>query len=333
MISLPDVTYDVLMICTAEVLRKSIVTLHTAMWIVGKLEVANEACIEGCTQIDCYGDSVSSWDQAVALYFGTNTGEQMSYHDADKYCKYFGTCGENQEILEGTAQINYKVMDLYRMGQSMIVEGRCSELLSIKEQIETLMIVPNIQGTLRNIWKGHDNNMKGETAKIEKHRGEAIAYTLALLPLVHACSAADAELVYTTIFTADLNLESYQVVKDALEKNYDCLGVECSDVGGFTGKSAEGYMDFHLPCGVILEESSSSDEDQLQASMAKEETSSSKLGVGLGVGIPLGLALLGVIAWTATKRTKSEPIKGDSMTASDVEASEPSVKHPEKSIN
>ncbi len=365
------------------------------MWIVGKLELAQTKCSQGCTHTNCYNDSVSSWDQAVALYSGTNSGDSMPFQDANVNCKYFATCGENQEIAEGTAQINYKVMDLFRVGQSIIVEGNCHKLNAIKEQIETFMIVPNIQGTLRNIWKGYDRGEKGGTLEIEEHRSEAMAYALALLPLVYSCSTADAEIIHTTIANCDLNLEAYKSVKDALERNYDCLAVDCYDVGGFSGESGEGYMDFHPPCGIsdssLCDEdrlssdehlpssskdqlqsssadqmqsssedqmqsssedqmqlssgdpcgialSSSSDEDQssedlLQSSMAENHISSIKVRVGLGLGIPVALALFGVIVLSARGQSKSGESMVDSMTALDIEASEPSVKHPEKDIN
>ena len=261
-----------------EVIRKTIVTLHLAMWAVGKLEQAVETCTSGCTAMDCYEESVYSWDQAVAFYSGTNPGDKLPFHDADKYCKYFGTCGEDRELMEGTAQVNHKLMDYFKEGQTSIVNGDCQSALQMKEQIEALMTVPNIQGTLRNIWKGYENMEKGEVHKVEKHRGEAIAYTAALLPLVHDCNAKDAEIIHDYIFTADLDLDSYKAVKEALERNYECMKVQCADVGGFTGKESDEYKDFHIPCNVQ------------QAS-----SSPNAVKLGFGIGVAVGVAVLSLL--------------------------------------
>lgn len=160
-----------------------------------------------------------------------------------------GRGGKDQELVQGTAQVNHKVMDYFREGQRLLMSGQCEDARVEKERLENLMAVPNIQGVLRNIWKGHDNERKGELHKIEKHRGEAIAYNAALVPLVHACNAHDATILHDTIQEGPLTLKTYKLVKDIFERNFECMGVECSDVGGFTNKETK-YMDFHRPCGT-----------------------------------------------------------------------------------
>lgn len=214
------------------------------------MERALELCQTGCNNSPaCYEESVHLWDQAVAYYSGSGPKDKLAFSDADKYCKYYGTCGKDQELVEGTAQVNHKVMEYFRAGQSLLMNGKCEDARVEKEKLENLMAVPNIQGVLRNIWKGHDNHNKGQTNKIEKHRGEAIAYNAAVLPLVYACNPHDATVLHDSIQTGALNLETYKVVKDIFERNYECMGVGCADVGGFTNKGTA-YLDFHQPCGI-----------------------------------------------------------------------------------
>ena len=65
----------------------------------------------------------------------------------------------------------------------------------------------------------------------ETTQGMATAFGAAVLPLVHTCSKDSASLIHNDLAPGK-SMRSYFVVKDAFERNYDCLGIKCEDVGG-----------------------------------------------------------------------------------------------------
>merc|ERR1719191_675384 len=135
---------------------------------------------------------------------------------------------------------------LFPQGRDLLLEGKCSEVRPVVDEIVSIMTVPLVQGTLRYAWKtGHiggvDNKPSDQSAK---NSAEGSTFAAAVLPLVHACDAAAAKTVSdhmkfgaalydkTTGAFASGTKPDTLAVKAALEKTYTCLGITCTHVGG-----------------------------------------------------------------------------------------------------
>jgi len=73
----------------------------------------------------------------------------------------------------------------------------------------------------------------------------------AILPLVNECSAPNAQILYNDLRPGKGTTGSYEVIKAALERSYDCLGVFCEDVGGLMNLRGNGYLDGAEACGGV----------------------------------------------------------------------------------
>ena len=135
---------------------------------------------------------------------------------------------------------------MFPQGRDLLLEGRCSEVRAVVDQIVSLMTVPLVQGTLRYAYKagqtgGADNKKGDQTAK---NHAEGATFAQALLPLVHHCDAAAAKVVSDNM---KFDGQTFAVgggitgttpdtaaVKAALEKTYSCLGITCAQVGALS---------------------------------------------------------------------------------------------------
>ena len=133
---------------------------------------------------------------------------------------------------------------MFPQGRDLLLEGRCSEVRPVVDQIVSIMTVPLVQGTLRYAWKtgqigGVDNKPTDQSAK---NSAEGSTFAAAVLPLVHACDADQAKIVSdhmkfgAAVYGKDGAFASGSkpdtaAVKAALESTYDCLGITCAHVG------------------------------------------------------------------------------------------------------
>ena len=236
------------------------------MRVIGKMEDAITVCKlnsvdkngnkqdnVSCSPDDlgiCRYDAVDLWDQAVAYYAGSLTTAQsdsyfediendgvLLYSLANELCSYFGTCASETSTAPQQAAINRVVMDQFRSGQTSLLKGRCDRAASNMERIVSQMIVIVAQGLLFNAGKlsvGNFNHAR------EQHIAQALAatYAAALLPFVHDCNPAQAQVLYEfvqlPVLTSQVNRVDLEV-RWNLEWNYDCLGIKCKEVGWLEG--------------------------------------------------------------------------------------------------
>merc|ERR1719424_2401196 len=91
--------------------------------------------------------------------------------------------------VNGQAYANIKLFDLFSAGQHKLLTGKCSEVVGIKNEINTQMTIPLIQGALRYAYIV--GNMNGGS----KAKGEGTVFSAAVLPQVHAASASAAKTI------------------------------------------------------------------------------------------------------------------------------------------
>jgi len=207
------------------------------MYVIREMEDALRDCTVGCKK--CNDAPVHAWDEAWAFYAGSLEGSlgnpegKMLYRLAQKRCKNFGTCG-----IGGISDVNKQILNLFISGKKSLEEGRCSEVRPMISKIVNLMTVPLIQGTLRYAYKTAGK----ESAK---DKAEGIAFLGAFIPRLWNCSHEDADTVERLMgkhSPLKMESESFTMVREALERNYACMGVTCSQVGALLDEATGKYL-------------------------------------------------------------------------------------------
>ena len=128
----------------------------------------------------------------------------------------------------GESKQNVELMNLFQLGQRLLLVGKCDETVPVKDDIVKQMSVPLIQGTLRYAYKQATTT----PSKPMKEKGEGAIFAAAILPQVHACSPAHAKTVYDNMNVNYNGQVDFTAVKAAMEACYSSMGVTCADIGG-----------------------------------------------------------------------------------------------------
>lgn len=273
----------------AAAIKTATVVMSFWMHVVQGLYLAIDSCNSQHTT-----SALNYWDQAVAFYTGSMiTTEPESqgvllYSLAQVHCKTFGTCDLSSS---GMAKVNIAVFSEFQKGQENLQSAKCQGAMSNADSIVNWMKVPLIQGTLSSMYAMDFNNDARETT-----RAQGVAYAAAILPLLDQCGPKYAALVHRDMEVGNDSLGSFQVVKEALELQYDCLDITCEDVGGIVDLVNPGqYVKGAEPCGSLaLEEDEEGDEEEKDKN-AKSASSSKNVEVGLAIGLVLVLAVVLVL--------------------------------------
>lgn len=232
-----------------QIIKKGTAYMVVWMYVIREMEDALDDCKENCTIENCNDDPVHAWDEAVAFYTGSLEGEdgggsgKLAYALADKRCTNFKTCGEFGSETTGTSAVNLKMFDHFNIGQAKITQGKCSEARADKEAIETMMLVPLIQGTLRYAWKLDNEDYS------QKAEAEGAIFAAAVLPAVHACDTSAAKTISTNMVVGNQGTLDFIAVKRAFESTYECMGVNPAMVGGLYDAATGSYYAGAQPFG------------------------------------------------------------------------------------
>lgn len=197
------------------------------------------------TKVSCFFLS----KQGVAFYTGSQQGQAglsdgyLLYALANKRCENFKTCGVNGDAINGVAKVNQDIFREFQIGQQNLVNGNCPAARQQKERIAALMAVPLVQGTLRYAYLTDPNFYSNIS---EKANAEAAVFAASVLPIVNACSSADAEIIYENMAVGSPGTY-FSAVKAAFERNYDCMGISSKDVGGLFDSLNGNYMQSAAP--------------------------------------------------------------------------------------
>lgn len=233
----------------SEAIKKGTAYMAVWMYVLRQLEAALDDCANKCTGSDCNSNPVLAWDQGVAYYTGSLEGKdgsgtgQLIYHLADKRCVNFRTCGETAKHAEGTSQVNIEIFDHFRAGRLDLSNRLCEKARTRKERIAELMAVPLVQGTLRYAYVTD----KERNDVIERQEAEGAVFSASVLPIVHACNQNDAAIIWENMAVGS-GPSNFREVKKAFERNYACMGIKCSKVGGLFDSVTGVYFEGGSPC-------------------------------------------------------------------------------------
>jgi hypothetical protein len=277
-------------------------------YIIRELEESVQQCKNKCTVEGCTELGIHAIDSAAAFYFGSldngsDSSGRLMQHVADVECKEFKTCGSSGDSIKGTSKANYEVLEELQTMQHNITQRACTEARSRKDQIVRWMKVPLIQGTLRYAYLRHQN----QATSVDIATGAI--YAASIVPLVSGCSFTDAEIINNNMETTDRTTD-FSAVKGAFERQYSCLGVKCSDIGGYWDQSKKEYYDGAGMCNFDV----------------VTEASTPKENKGIQWGIIASLAVLLVISlymYQRRRKTKSKQ-KKNKARESDIDFSDSS---------
>jgi len=234
----------------SQLIKKGTSYISVWMYIVREMLDAVNDCNANCGTANCNDDHVNAWDEGVAFYVGSQakmaeSGGYFPWTLAEKRCANFGTCMGT----DGLSNVNSEIFEEFAKGKNLLMEKECDAVMGPTNRIIDLMTVPLIQGTLRYTYflgKQQDDR--------EAASAEMAVFAAAVLPRVHACSAADASTIYanTKAGTAPADVD-FDAVKLAFENNYDCLGITCADVGGLLAPDSDGFLPDAAPCGGVTD--------------------------------------------------------------------------------
>ena len=233
---------------TTETAQKGTAYMIVWMYVLREFEDALDDCKSGC--ISCNDDPVHAWDEGVAFYTGSSHGTDLYttqpgyliYSLANKRCENFKTCGEGGDSTSGNSKVNRDLFRLFEQGKRSLQGGRCLAARNRKNKIAKIMAVPAIQGTIRYAYiTGPGGNREPKAV------GEGAVFAAAVLPIVHACSPSDAQIIYDNMNVASTST-NFGVVKSAFERNYACMGITCAQVGGYYDKALQEYFPGAAPC-------------------------------------------------------------------------------------
>lgn len=225
------------------------------MHVIGLMESSLDSCNPGC--LGCNDESSHIWDEAAALYAGSLEGHDGSGHGffsyalADKRCTDFRTCGKWHKHNEGTSAVNREVINLLGLGRLDVSNGVCELARDHKERIVNLMTVPLIQSALKYTY------IRERQESGEKQDAAAAVFAASVLPIIHDCNEDDATLIWENMAIGSFIVEpDFVAVKEAFERNYECLRLTCADVGGLYNAQSRKYFQDARPCGARASEAS-----------------------------------------------------------------------------
>ena len=214
---------------TVPVLMKALIQPQYA---IRAFFAAADACVIDVSTAQTF------WDQGAAVLVGSieaadvggeGSSNGMSWYALGKeFCEHF-KCGDGVDEQGVYEQGDYKnppalrkMMDNVELGRQAISKSDCTLVLKKVRAMESLLLVPIIQGVLYHSAK---RQQTGE----DSHYGAAWAFGKAVLPVLNVRSRSDAEVIADTLFTPG-NYEAADLWT-AMMLSLPDFGIECEDIG------------------------------------------------------------------------------------------------------
>ena len=282
--------------------------------VMDHIKFCLDQATKSCHNLDL-SQSIIHWDEAVAFYTGSISRESgaegyLFFSESEVQGYQFGTRSESMSMS------NKAVFDNFVEGKLKLTEDECGSAEVNAEKIKSQMLIPLIQGLLRNAYQIDnlfDNN--------EISRGEVSGYAAALLPSINNCDKNVAATIHNDLAPGKADESSYEVVKYNLERIYGCLGVSCSQVGGLLLPSGTSYWKNAEPCGIapvpspVIAPVPSPVIAPVPSpviapiSLSDNDSGSSSDPVPLILGLLFGFVFLFAVGWSFKRRNSNEIIK------------------------
>ena len=221
--------------------QRTEIVVKTAQYMIvymAALEAMYEA-IDDCKSNDSQrkANAANQWDKAAALLIGSLEGTEsggtktglMMYSLANKRCKQFNRCES-----DGTAQLNNELVELLYSGRGETMGGNCDALTKTTREIEALLQVPLIQGTLRYAVA----NEKLMFFDKSKDLAEGYIFSHAILPYVAEVDGQSAQVIKRNMdfqFDTEPVIDGTRKVFSAFATAIPKMGVDCEEVGSVDG--------------------------------------------------------------------------------------------------
>merc|ERR1712176_725871 len=233
-----------------QIIKKATAYIIIWMYVIRELEDALDDCQEACTIESCNDDPVHAWDEAAAFYTGSLEGTdgsgsgKLAYALADKRCGNFKTCGDMADDTGGTSKVNIDILKNQNIGQAKLTKGECASAREQSDEIQKLMLIPLIQGTLRYAYKTNFG------AYSEKAEAEGVVFALSVVPVVAACDLEAANTIASGLQAGQQGTAEFPVIKKAFESTYECMGIDGDMVGGLYDAATGNYFEGAEPVGT-----------------------------------------------------------------------------------
>merc|ERR1712176_1256037 len=233
-----------------QIIKKATAYIIIWMYVIREMEDALDDCKEACTIESCNDDPVHAWDEAVAFYTGSLEGPdgsgsgKLPYALADKRCGNFKTCGDLADSATGGSKVNMEVFKNFSSGLAKLAKGECASAREQSDEIQKLMLIPLIQGTLRYAYK---TNFE---AYSEKAEAEGVVFALSVVPVVAACDAEAAQIIASNLPAGQQGTADFAAVKKAFKSTYECMGIDGAMVGGLYDAATGSYFEGAEPAGM-----------------------------------------------------------------------------------
>lgn len=252
-------------ISTATVTMNTFTMINRLM-----VEFAMGGCKKSVKDFSTYGDSsstdavIANWDQAVAIYYGSaliaRENDDAVKDDRETGSLYFHLIQELAQdfgVLEESGKqsvLNRKILKEFKLGRFGLTQDDCNGQVYMSYwTIVHAMRVPWIQGVLKAAFllsTDNDAIAISDDNFLEDERGRGAASLAALLPDLHSCSSGAAQTVYDEFEKALSGSRlDYDVIRDIIEHQYQCLTVTCDEVGGYLNPETGDYYEATRPCG------------------------------------------------------------------------------------
>jgi len=252
----------------AEGVLFGITALNTFMQVITELEQSLNHCKQSCRDGYCIGDGhLRPLDKAIAYFCGSlaEDGREeglMIYSLARKRDNEFHPAQAQSKGARD--QLAKRIVDVFGEAQGALLQGDCENAKARKEAIVDLMKVPLVQSLLRYAYV---REMDEFSSNLEREKAQAFGatYAAATLPYIHACNEGAAKVIYESMRYGS-GKPSFSQVKSTVESVYQCMNIQCEDVGGLWVQDS--YAEGAQPCTTSSLSKTSNEKDARRPALA-----------------------------------------------------------------
>ena len=194
-------------------------------YVFRELEHANFLCNAGdCNEDSCFGKpAVHEVDEAVAFWVGSLEGTDGSGNGVLMYDMAENRAEESGTVTSGLSGTNTMMLALFTAAKDAIVDADCAGGEKATSSLALIQNIPLVQTLLKY------SKLTSGTGTTPGLEAERVAAAINILPIIHKCSATDAQVIYdNTKVGATVD---YPSVEGAVLNSYECLGVTAEDIG------------------------------------------------------------------------------------------------------